>query len=216
MGIPLQSPLFQEAPTQMQDKKQVVLDTALRLFRSYGYRAVGVDRVIAESGVAKMTLYKYFPSKNALIEAVLSERDKEFRESLFNFVQQVETPQEKLRAIFQWHDDWFHQETFNGCMFINAAAEFPDAADPIRQIALQHKLLIQRFIENILSPQAAPDQVHRTQRLAQQINQLLDGAIVGTQISNDPQAASTAWRTVVALLGSSLGIPDFQHGHSGD
>ncbi|MDR3323549.1 MAG: TetR/AcrR family transcriptional regulator, partial [Zoogloeaceae bacterium] len=117
----------------MLSKRQLILNTALVLFRAYGYRAVGIDRVLAESGVAKMTLYKYFPSKTALIAAVLEERDRDFLQSLTAFVQARQTPQAQLRALFLWHYRWFQDASFNGCMFINAVAEFPELNLAVRQ-----------------------------------------------------------------------------------
>jgi AcrR family transcriptional regulator len=70
----------------MSHKRQAILDTALALFRAHGYRMIGIDRILAESGVAKMTLYKHFPSKDALIKTVLEARDQDFRAALTDFV----------------------------------------------------------------------------------------------------------------------------------
>ena len=57
----------------MKEKRQILIDTATRLFSQDGYHAVGIDRILAEAGVAKMTLYKYFPSKKELVVEVLGE-----------------------------------------------------------------------------------------------------------------------------------------------
>ena len=181
----------------MNDKRQIILETALTLFRAHGYHAVGIDRVIAESSVAKMTMYKYFPSKNALIEAVLSERDKRFRESLVEFVNRSSDSSNKIRAIFLWHHRWFRESTFNGCMFINAVAEYPELNNSIRQESIKHKELIQVFIESTISPMLPKDISHR---LAAQFSQLLDGATIAVQIAGDSMAAFVAWRSAVSLL----------------
>lgn len=181
----------------MSDKRQIILETALTLFRAHGYHAVGIDRVIAESAVAKMTMYKYFPSKNALIEAVLSEQDKGFRASLVEFVNRSNDAGNKIRAIFLWHHRWFKESTFNGCMFINAVAEYPELNNSIRQESVKHKEIIQDFIESTISPILPKDISHR---LASQFAQLLDGAIIAVQIAGDGMAAFVAWRTAVSLL----------------
>lgn len=181
----------------MSDKRQIILETALTLFRAHGYHAVGIDRVIAESAVAKMTMYKYFPSKNALIEAVLSERDKRFRASLVEFVNRFNDAGNKIRAIFLWHHRWFKESTFNGCMFINAVAEYPELNNSIRQESVKHKKLIQDFIESTISPILPKD---ISNRLAAQFAQLLDGATIAVQIAGDGMAAFVAWRTAVSLL----------------
>lgn len=181
----------------MSDKRQIILETALTLFRAHGYHAVGIDRVIAESSVAKMTMYKYFPSKNALIEAVLSERDKGFRASLVEFVNRSSDPSNKIRAIFLWHHRWFKESTFNGCMFINAVAEYPELNNSIRQESIKHKELIQNFIESTISPILPQNIAHR---LSAQFAQLLDGATISVQIAGDGMAAFVAWQTAVSLL----------------
>ena len=181
----------------MSDKRQLVLETALTLFRAHGYHAVGIDRVLAESGVAKMTLYKYFPSKNVLIEAVLNERDRCFRRSLLEFVNGVDDPREKIRALFLWHHDWFKEDSFNGCMFINAVAEFPEIESSIRQASINHKALIQDFIRSILK-QILAEEI--SQRLSAQFAQLLDGAVIAAQVAGDRTAAFLAWRSAVGLL----------------
>lgn len=181
----------------MSDKRQLVLETALTLFRAHGYHAVGIDRVIAESGVAKMTMYKYFPSKNALIEAVLNERNLRFQRSLLEFVNRFDDPREKLRALFLWHHNWFKEESFHGCMFINAVAEFPEMEGAIRQASIRHKALVQEFIGSILM-QVLDAEI--AQRLSAQFAQLLDGATVAAQVAGERMAAFLAWRAAAGLL----------------
>ena len=63
-------------------KKDDIISTALHLFNSYSYNSIGIDRIISESGVAKMTFYKYFPSKAKLIEECLHRRNMNLQESL--------------------------------------------------------------------------------------------------------------------------------------
>ena len=181
----------------MADKRQDILDTAMRLFAANGYHAVGIDWIIAESGAAKMTMYKYFPSKTALILAVLEERDRRFRGAMFTFVEGFELPAEKIQAIFTWHDRWLNEPSFNGCMFINAAAEYPDIQDEVHRIAIRHKQAIQDFLSEIVAKSLKKP---RAQRLAIQLSQVLDGAIVAAQVLGDKNAALTAWRTAGILL----------------
>lgn len=179
------------------DKRQTILETALRLFCAYGYQAVGIDRVILESGVAKMTMYKYFASKNTLIAAVLQERDERFLWSLEHFVAQCSEPAERLRALFLWHHRWFRESSFHGCMFINAVAEFPEEEHPVRQVAIQHKKRLQEYIASLFAPLLAED---AAQRLALQCAMLLDGATIAAQISVNNDAAFLAWRSATGLL----------------
>ncbi|MDR2164940.1 MAG: TetR/AcrR family transcriptional regulator [Zoogloeaceae bacterium] len=188
----------------MRDKRQVILDTALALFRSHGYRAIGVDRILFESGVAKMTLYKYFPSKDALIKSVLEALDKSFRDGLEAFVETFATPEERFGAVFVWHDRWFKSDSFNGCMFINAAAEFPEHGHLVRSTVARHKRHVQAFMASLLASRLEDGE---RDRLAAQLSLLLDGAIVSAQATGETDAARLAWRAAAILLkAAGIGI----------
>jgi AcrR family transcriptional regulator len=182
----------------MNDKRQLILNVALTLFRSHGYRMIGIDRILAESGVAKMTLYKYFPSKDDLIKAVLEERNRDFFQSLASFVETFSSPAEKLNAIFLWHENWFKSDVFNGCMFINAVAEFPDPEHPVRQIVQEHKARIQSFIAALLGAWLVDKETLAL--MSAQLSLLLDGAIVSTQVTENPATALLAWHSATVLL----------------
>ena len=181
----------------MLNKRQAIIDTATRLFYADGYHAVGIDRLIAEAGVAKMTLYKYFASKTDLIDAVLKERDTNFQKSLRSFVDTFHEPLEKLKAIFIWHDRWLNEPAFNGCMFINAAVEYSAPDDPIHRTARLHKQVLQADITAILEDIVEKKAAHK---LGEQLLQILEGAIVTGLVFKDRNAAITAWRTAAAVL----------------
>ncbi|MEB4591351.1 TetR/AcrR family transcriptional regulator [Candidatus Thiothrix sp. Deng01] len=183
----------------MSSKREILIDKATELFASGGYTAIGIDRILAEAGVAKMTMYKHFPSKQHLILAVLKQRDEVFRTSLITYVKQHNTPIDKLRAVFKWHHEWFARPDFSGCMFINASAEFQDATTDIHQAAAQHKQLLTHYLETLLGdifPASA-------KKLAVQINILLDGAIVAAQVTSNHNAAKEAWEVAECLLKQS-------------
>ena len=183
----------------MADKRELLVNKAMELFARGGYTAVGIDRILAEAGVAKMTLYKYFPSKSDLILEVLTRRDDYFRTSLMAAADAKKTTLTKIQALFTWHDEWFNREDFNGCMFINAAAEFHDRNSPIHQMAARHKELIVDYIEGILKA----DYGSRSRKLARQINLLLDGAIDAAHVIGDENAAANAWDAAKTLLQAS-------------
>ncbi|MFC7288980.1 TetR/AcrR family transcriptional regulator [Herminiimonas glaciei] len=180
----------------MVDKREVLVQTAMRLFAQGGYTGIGIDRIIAEAGIAKMTLYKYFPSKQDLILEVLTQRDVFFRTSLMNYVDQQEGLAQQILALFTWHDQWFKRKDFNGCMFINAAAEFHERKNPIHQISALHKKLIIDYIESLLKETHGA----RSAKLASQINILLDGAIDAAHLSGNPDAAMQAWEVAQYLV----------------
>src|SRR5262249_48824161 len=113
------------------EARQRILETADRLFYQEGIRAVGIDRIIAEAGVAKMTPYAHFPSKDDLILAVLVHREQGvlefFRRGLERHGKKGKHP---LRAFFAALKEWFETPGFRGCGFQNAAVELADPAHP--------------------------------------------------------------------------------------
>jgi AcrR family transcriptional regulator len=180
----------------LSSKYQDLLDTATRLFAENGYTAVGIDRIIAEAGVAKMTLYKHFPSKQALILAVLKQRDQQFMQSLQAYVLQYSDLDSQIKAVFDWHQQWFKQADFYGCMFINAAAEFHQTQTEIQAINRAHKQRIIDWLQSLLAAKYA----ETAAELALQLSLLLDGAIVAAQTTQNPNAIIIAYQTSQLLL----------------
>jgi AcrR family transcriptional regulator len=155
--------------------RERILDTAYDLFSRNGIGAVGVDRIVAESGVAKMTLYRHFRSKSELALAFLELREQRWtRDWLQREVDRsASTPRDRLLAIFDAFDTWFHRPDYEGCSFINALLEMPEA-DPVHEAAARHIAVVRAFIED-LARQAGlehPDEV------AFQLQLLMMGAIV--------------------------------------
>ena len=101
-------------------KKEDIIITALNLFNRYNYSSVGVDRIISESGVAKMTFYKYFPSKEKLIEECLSRRNQSIQAAIQQEInlQKDDDYLGKIKAVYFWHLAWFNSDDFHGCMFL--------------------------------------------------------------------------------------------------
>ncbi|MGF6239972.1 MULTISPECIES: TetR/AcrR family transcriptional regulator [Paraburkholderia] len=181
----------------IQGKRQALVAKATELFAQEGYHAVGIDRIIAESGVAKMTLYNHFASKSELVLEVLRQREEQAAESLRAFIAGYTVPLERIKAVFQWHEAWFSTETFCGCMFINAASEFPDHADAIHRAAAGQKQHVTQLIGELLEEMFAPDVAAR---LAEQFLILIDGATVTAQISGQPKSAMLAWEIAQQLV----------------
>ncbi|MCM1982546.1 TetR/AcrR family transcriptional regulator [Lyngbya confervoides] len=108
-----------------------IMQAASTLFYQKGVQNVGIDRIIAELGVAKMSLYNHFKSKDALIAAWLQQRDHNWRDWFQHRVEALATaPQERLLAMFDALQKWFSQPDFCGCAFINSAVELVDPEHP--------------------------------------------------------------------------------------
>lgn len=185
-------------PTSRRDH---LVETALALFNRDGFHATGIDGILAEAGVAKMTLYNHFKSKDELILAALRLRDERFRDW---FVRSVEAraanPRGRLLALFGALDEWINQPDFSGCAFINASAEYGRPDDPIHRAAAEHKRLVRDYVRGIAAQAGAPD----AGALADVLSLLLEGAIVSAQVSGQRDAAKLARRAATLLIKRAL------------
>lgn len=182
-------------------RRDHLVDTALDLFRRAGYHATGIDRILAEAGVAKMTLYNHFKSKDELILAVLRRRDERFRNWFMRAVERrAETPRGRLLAVFDALAEWFEDARFSGCMFINAAAEFADPDDPIHATCAEHKRLMLAYLRRSAEQAGAPE----PGRLADGLMLLVEGAIVMAHVAGDAQAAAKAKQAAEVLIDHAL------------
>ena len=152
--------------------RERILDTAARLFYEHGYHSVGIDRIIAESGVAKMTLYHHFASKDDLIVAALQQMDKEFWRWMDLKINSAKSPRDKLIAIFTATQKLASSPECLGCAFQAAASDFPDKQHLNHQAALAHK----QEVLSRLTGLAREAKLLRPGQLAQQLLLLMDGA----------------------------------------
>jgi AcrR family transcriptional regulator len=185
----------------MSEKREVLLDTATRLFARSGFHAVGIDLIIAESGVAKMTMYKHFASKSRLVLAVLEQLRERQAQSLAAFVARQREPLDQLRAVFVWHDRWYKSRDFTGCLFVNAAAEFHHEDDEVMRVVAEQR---QDLIEFITGIAAQLTDKRTATRLARQCVMLLDGALVAAQLSGRTGAAMESWEIARGLLAAEV------------
>jgi AcrR family transcriptional regulator len=159
-----------------QTARERILDTAYELFSRHGTRAVGVDRIIAECGIAKMTLYRNFPSKDHLILAFLERRQEVWGRAWLQaeIEQRADAPPEQLLAIFDVFEEWFARDDFEGCSFINVMLEVDDADSPVRRATVEHLAEI-RVLLRELAVEAGIDD---PDRFARQWHILMKGCIV--------------------------------------
>lgn len=181
--------------------RQRLIESAAALFTTHGFQAVGLDQIIGVVGVTKTTFYKHFESKDALILAVLAFQHEVEMQRLTDDLQNLagDDPRAQILAIFDVLDQWFAQSDFGGCMFLNAATEFPQATDPIHIAAEAHgKALVALVRERAI---AAGANAVNADRFAAQIMVLISGAIIMRQTSHARDAALVARSTAQALLG---------------
>ena len=140
-----------------------ILKTAYDLFSRHGIRAVGVDRIVAESRVAKMSLYRHFPSKDDLVLSFLQEREQRWTKDWLRAEadRRGATAAERMLAIFDVFGEWFVIDDFEGCSFINVLLEFDDRDYAVRQATVQHLSTFAPFCAS-LPPRPAPPTPRRS------------------------------------------------------
>ncbi|MBW4651129.1 MAG: TetR/AcrR family transcriptional regulator [Kastovskya adunca ATA6-11-RM4] len=176
--------------------REHLVNVSLQLFHQYGFHATGIDKILAESGVAKNTLYRHFRSKDELILAGLRKHDENFRNWLMREVDRYESPIERLFAVFDMYEQWSRSPVFFGCIFINASAEFSDPYSPIHALCAEHKRLVKIYLRDL----AIAADVVDPDNLAVQWMILLDGATTSTQVTNNSLAFQQAKAVAKNLL----------------
>jgi AcrR family transcriptional regulator len=188
-------------------RRDDLVETALKLFYTGGFNATGIDKILGESGVAKMTLYNHFRSKDELILAALRRRDEKFRNWLMGEMKKAgPDPRAQILAMFDALEDWFKGRAFKefgfyGCAFINAASEFGDQKHPAHRLAAEHKQSVVDHLEQICRKAGAAAPLE----LAEQIALIKEGAIATAHVRGMPEAALNAKRVAAALMDAALG-----------
>lgn len=159
--------------------RERILLTAHDLFYREGIRATGIDRVIAESGVTKVTFYRHFPSKRDLIREYLEYRHQQW---IAWFANTLQRHGGHAKAIIPTLAEWFGDAHFRGCAFINSVGELGGAMPEVIEIAQRHKREMTAVIANVLPPS------RRREKDAQSIALAIDGAIIRAQFDQNPDA----------------------------
>ncbi|AOJ34265.1 TetR/AcrR family transcriptional regulator [Burkholderia metallica] len=137
-------------PASAPDTRERILQTASELFYREGTRAVGVDLIVAQAGVAKTSLYRHFATKDDLIEAFLLREDADFWAHWDAVAAQYRrTPREELDAQLQWIGERIARPGYRGCPQINIAAEYADGNHPARKVAVAHKQELRRRLTEL-------------------------------------------------------------------
>jgi AcrR family transcriptional regulator len=186
--------------------RERILETAYELFSRRGTRAVGVDTIIAESGVAKMTLYRNFTSKDDLILEFLRRRDERWTRAWLQgeVARRADTPGERMLAIFDVFGEWFAREDFEGCSFINVMLELDDRESRVRQACVVHLAAIRGFVRQLAEEAGVPSD--DADHVAAQWHILMKGSIVAAA-EGDRDAAARA-RELGGLLLAHRGVLD--------
>lgn len=183
--------------TKRGNARPLLVDTALDLFDRQGFHAVGIDKILAAAGLAKMTLYHHFESKEALIVAALEKRDASFRARCAAALEGAAAGRAELEAMFGAIEGWTREAGFRGSLFDKAAAEYGEKDHPVKRAVLAHKAWLFGEVRRAAAATGAADPV----KLAAELFLLLEGAVNAAAVTGDRSAvrrARVAAETLIA------------------
>ncbi|TDD90747.1 TetR/AcrR family transcriptional regulator [Actinomadura rubrisoli] len=177
-----------------------ILRTATELFYAYGIRGVGIDRIIADSGVAKATLYAHFKSKDELVLTFLRQADEKWRGMLREAAAAAGgDPREQLVEMFGAIEAGSDGGDFRGCVFINTASESLQGT-PVHQATIEHKRAVRAWVAGLATAAGAPDPA----LLARELTILLDGAMSAAALESVPDVVPAARLAARAIVERSV------------
>ncbi|HEV2674038.1 MAG TPA: TetR/AcrR family transcriptional regulator [Aliidongia sp.] len=175
-----------------------ILNVASDLFYHQGVRAVGIDTIIAAAGVAKMSLYRAFPSKDDLVAAYLEKRNLEFWERWDRTIADYPgDPRAQLEGLLDAITQRTLSEAYRGCPFLNTATEFPGSTLPADTVIRAHKRVVNERLRAMATAVGARD----PQMLADQLQLVIDGAYSAGQalgVEGPAKALASAGRALIA------------------
>lgn len=183
------------AQTHVPTARDRILLTGHDLFYGEGVRATGIDRVIAESGVTKVTFYRHFPSKNDLVRAFLDYRHERWMHWFVDALARHGASEGRVAApVVAAMREWFESEAFRGCAFINSVVELGGSLPEVLEISRRHKQSMVEAVAPYLSPAS------RRAGDAVAIAVAIDGAIIRAQYDETPKAALKALKKLLAVF----------------
>lgn len=185
----------------MHSPRQRLLETSSALFYREGIHAVGVDRILTEAGTTRATLYRHFAGKEDLVVAYLREEDRILRSLFEAAAAAVTDPVALVRAVIGGIADDVERHHTRGCPFINAAAEFPDPASPVRAVVADHRA----WFRATLAQAVAGAGIEPAAEVADSLVLLRDAALVGAYLDGAEVVRPAFVRTAEQVVG--LGPP---------
>ncbi|CAN5245692.1 TetR/AcrR family transcriptional regulator [soil metagenome] len=178
--------------------RESILAAADQLYYARGIQAVGMDELRSQAGVSLKKVYSLFPAKEAIVEQVLRRRNAEWTKGILAFAAQHDDSRGKLLSIYDFLADWFAQDDFRGCVFINSFGELGSSAPSVVAAARDHKASFQRYVAELADEAGAPP------GLAPQLVLLAEGAQTTAAILRNPDVAAQARAAATTLIDAAL------------
>jgi len=188
--------------TRPQPRREHLIEIAFALFNRHGFHQPGIAWIIRKSGASKTTPYKYFPSKEDLVLAVLRLRSARILASMKTRLDQLLAARpdaasiERVSAILEVTREWIEGDAFFGCNFVRAVAEYTESGHPIRKQARAHKLALLALIKEQLEDYSESAR----SRLASEILMIIEGSVSVAQVGCSTAPITTARRLIELVM----------------
>jgi AcrR family transcriptional regulator len=186
-------------PTNTRDR---LIESALQRFYRDGFRNVGIDQILADVGISKTAFYKHFECKDDLMLAAMRHQDLLLQDWFRQRLSQAgeNGAHDQLRALFDVVEQIMGDDSFRGCIFVNAAMEFPLPHDPVHEAAAAAKKAIEQIVFELAERARADD----PRALARELCLLMEGAYVTRHVSRRPDAIVVARRLADQVIDARL------------
>ena len=181
--------------------REQALDAAEELFYGRGIQSVGMDDIRGASGVSLKRLYQLFPAKELLVEAYLERRDARWRGRLAASVERHEDPLRRVLAVYDWLEEWFAEDGFRGCAWINSYGELGATSERVAAQVRAHKEAFRAYLATLVTGAGLSD------ALTGPLFLLAEGAMVTAGITGSTRPAAEARDAARMLLGVSAPAP---------
>ncbi|MFF0453134.1 TetR/AcrR family transcriptional regulator [Nocardia africana] len=175
--------------------RAALLDAAEQLMYAHGVQAVGMDRIREACGLSLKRIYSLYPTKDDLVVAMLRRRDERWRHALARHVDRVDDPSRRVAAMFGWLRDWFGEQGFRGCAWINMHGELGAESPAVLAEVRAHKAAFRDMVAGWVTATGSD--------AADAIYLLTEGAIVTAGITGETTAASTAESAAALILSAT-------------
>lgn len=176
--------------------REKLIQAGHEIFYREGFLAVGLDRLLNEVGCSKQTFYNHFESKDDLIVAVIDAHHEWWSKELLERIQRVADPRGQILAIFDVMDEIMRDPEYHGCIYINAAVDFPQPHHPAHQSARKAKADSIALLEKLAEDANASE----PRALAEEVAMLIEGALITRQVAPESDVCAVARRAAEALL----------------
>ncbi|HEU4900946.1 MAG TPA: helix-turn-helix domain-containing protein [Actinomycetota bacterium] len=185
--------------------RERILDAATRLFADEGIQATSVDRVIAEAGVAPMTVYRHFGGKEELVTATLERWSREWLGWLREEAgEDGDDAGARLESLWDALEKWFADEGFRGSYVANVATELrAKPGHPAQSTIATHRAVLRELLQDIATTAGVPS----PPGAALQLHMLIDGATAAAVVDRQPGAAATARAIAATVLAERERVP---------